>query len=53
MQTHDAIKHDAVALTGDADETLAALDEALADFAISTDYADEIRSCEFHLHNLC
>ena len=46
VQTHDAIKHDAVALTGDADETLAALDEALADFAICTDYADEIRSLQ-------
>ena len=43
VQTHDAIKHDALALTGDADETLAALDEAMADFTINTDYADEIR----------
>ena len=46
VQTHDAIKQGALALTADADETLAALDEALPDLNISPAYAEEIGSLQ-------
>ncbi|MEC7208973.1 MAG: thiamine pyrophosphate-dependent enzyme, partial [Pseudomonadota bacterium] len=46
VQTHDAIKPGALALTADADETLAALDEALPDLNISPAYAEEIGSLQ-------
>ena len=46
VQTHDAVKQGALALVGDADETLAAIEEALPDLCISAAYADEIRSLQ-------
>ena len=46
VQTHDAIKQGALALTADADETLAALDEALPGLNISPAYAEEIGSLQ-------
>ena len=46
VQTHDAVKQGALALVGDADETLAALEDALPDLCISAAYADEIRSLQ-------
>ena len=42
VQTHDAVKQGALALIGDADETLSALDEALPDFALAPSYAEEV-----------
>ena len=46
VQTHDAVKQGALALVGDADETLAAIEEALPDLCISAAFADEIRSLQ-------
>jgi len=46
VQTHDAIKQGALAVIGDADETLTAMDEALPDLCVSPAYAEEVRSLQ-------
>ena len=46
VQMHDAVKQGGLALNADADETLAAFDEALPDFAVSPAYAEEVRTLQ-------